>query len=139
MDRPTPRARHPYAAGRCGGQHIGTIRRRLTGLAILASLASVLPIWVGRGGADEHVFGLNLVSGKFDPPDIVVPADTPFQLHVTNSSTAAIEFESFELHRERVVQPGETITVYVPGLRPGTYAFFDDFHQETPQGSIISK
>jgi heme/copper-type cytochrome/quinol oxidase subunit 2 len=140
MDQLISRARHPYAADRCGRPHIGTIRRRrLTRLVIVALLVGALPVWTARAGADEQAFALKLVAGKFDPQDIVVPADTPFQLHVTNSGAAAIEFESFELHRERVVQPGETITVYVPALRPGTYPFFDDFHNETAQGSIVSK
>ena len=67
-----------------------------------------------------------------------MPAKTAFKLNVTNARSDAIEFESYELHRERVVKPGQTIAVYMPALAPGTYPFFDDFHK-TPQGTIVAK
>ena len=89
--------------------------------------------------ADDTVVALKLAQGRFEPAELVVPADTALQLHVTNADAAAIEFESFELHRERVVQPGETITVYLPALKPGSYPFFDDFHRETPEGALVAK
>lgn len=109
-----------------------------------AALLGVLVCAVGLASvaaarADEVVFELKVANGRFDPAELVVPADTKFQLHVTNIDHAAIEFESFELHRERVVQPGETITVYLPALAAGSYPFFDDFHSDTPHGSIVAK
>jgi heme/copper-type cytochrome/quinol oxidase subunit 2 len=72
------------------------------------------------------------------PATLSVPANTPIKLLVTNTSAAAIEFESFELHRERVVQPGQTITVLLPELSPGTYPFFDDFSHGTVKGEIVT-
>jgi plastocyanin len=78
-------------------------------------------------------------NSRFEPSQLAVPAHAAFKLRVTNADASAIEFESFELHRERVVQPGETVTVYVPALEPGSYPFFDDFHRDTPQGAIIAK
>jgi hypothetical protein len=56
-----------------------------------------------------------------------------------NQGDAPIEFESFELNRERVVQPGQTITVQLPKLDPGQYHFFDDFHHEVAQGTITAQ
>ena len=82
---------------------------------------------------------ITLKGGHFDPLELVVPANAAFKLLVTNSDPDAIEFESFELHRERVVKPGETITVFMPSLSPGTYKFFDDFHSSTPKGVIVAK
>jgi hypothetical protein len=82
---------------------------------------------------------ITLKGGRFDPSELVVPANTAFKLLVSNSDPDAIEFESFELHRERVVKPGETITVFMPSLSPGTYKFFDDFHSSTPNGVIVAK
>jgi Cupredoxin-like domain len=58
---------------------------------------------------------------------------------VINASKEAIEFESFTLNREKVVTPGETIIVHLPALRPGSYDFYDDFHQDVPEGSIVAK
>ncbi len=88
---------------------------------------------------DDKLPQITLKGGHFDPLELVVPANTAFKLLVTNSDADAIEFESFELHRERVVKPGETITVFMPSLSPGTYKFFDDFHNSTPNGVIVAK
>ncbi len=74
--------------------------------------------------------------GRFEPRALLVKARCPLEVRVVNANTDAIEFESFELNRERVVQPGQEITVYLPPLEPGTYKFFDDFHHEAGQGSI---
>ena|ERR1700730_572068 len=82
---------------------------------------------------------LRFEHGNFAPTQLTVQANKPFKVKVTNGSHAAIEFESFELHRERVVPPGETITVHMPSLSPGSYQFFDDFHHEVPKGLIVSQ
>ncbi len=82
---------------------------------------------------------LRFHAGAVEPASLTVPANTPVKLQVTNSGDAAVEFESFELHRERVVQPGQTITVYIPALPPGTYPFFDDFSHGAVKGEIVSR
>jgi len=87
----------------------------------------------------DDVPQLKFVHGHFEPASFEVPADKAFKLNVTNQDASAIEFESFELNRERVVGPGETITVNLPKLDPGQYHFFDDFHHDVPQGTITAK
>lgn len=82
---------------------------------------------------------LRFRSGAVEPASLTLPANTPVKLRVTNDSATAVEFESFELHRERVVQPGQTITVYIPALPPGTYPFFDDFSHGAVSGEIVSR
>jgi heme/copper-type cytochrome/quinol oxidase subunit 2 len=104
------------------------------GAALVIAFAPILSV-----AAPQSMPEIRLEQGRFQPEQLVVPADNPFKLRVTNSSPAVIEFESFELHRERVLQPGETITVYMPPLRAGTYRFFDDFNHATPQGTIVAK
>ena len=89
--------------------------------------------------ADEAPNKVKFADGHFEPASLKVSAGTPVVLTVTNNAAAAIEFESFELNRERVVQPGETITVKLPKLDPGQYHFFDDFHSEVPQGTIVAQ
>jgi len=89
--------------------------------------------------AEEGIPEITVTGGRFAPAQVVVPANAAFKIRVTNADTAAIEFESFELHRERVVLPGETITVFMPALPPGTYPFFDDFHRDTPEGAIVAR
>jgi len=107
-------------------------RHSLTAVTLLLLSAGIVR-------ADESIPEITLAGGRFAPAQVVVPAHTAFKVRVTNAGTAAIEFESFELHRERVVLPGESITVFMPPLAPGTYPFFDDFHRDTPEGAIVAR
>src|SRR5262245_13078520 len=93
-----------------GGRRPGP--RLLRGLA--AMIAVGLLFASAAPGADtapgqEQLPEIKLQDGRFDPAELVVPANTAFKVRVTNGDPEAIEFESFELHRERVVKPGETI------------------------------
>jgi len=102
--------------------------------------AAALCVAAGKSPADDAPPPeLKLANGRFDPPEVIVQANKAFTLRVTNAGATASEFESFELHRERVVQPGETITVYLPALDPGKYPFFDDFNHDTPGGVIVAQ
>ena len=89
--------------------------------------------------ADDIVVELHFENHRFSPQTITVPAHQPFRIKVFNVSKEAIEFESFRLNREKVVGPGETATIFIPALKPGRYDFYDDFHQDVPQGTIIVK
>jgi len=75
----------------------------------------------------------------FTPTTLAVAAGQPITLSVANASNETIEFESFKLNREKAVEPGETITVKLPPLSPGNYDFYDDFHQDVPQGNIVAR
>jgi high-affinity iron transporter len=76
---------------------------------------------------------------RFLPATITVPAGVKFKLRVFNSDDTADEFESTDLNREKLVPPGQTITVFLGPLDPGRYAFFGDFHQDTAQGVLIAQ
>jgi hypothetical protein len=108
---------------------------------IVAVIAACLALSLGtpKAWADEEVPQLKINNGHFEPANLTIPAKSPIKLKVLNSGDSAIEFESFELNRERVVPPGQAITVFLPALDPGTYHFFDDFHHETGQGTLVAK
>ena len=76
---------------------------------------------------------------RFEPDHIQVPAGVKFQLKVKNTDDTADEFESVDLNREKLVAPGQTITVFLGPLTPGEYKFFGDFHQDTAQGVLVAK
>jgi cupredoxin-like protein len=105
---------------------------KLITILIMASL--LLQFGVAR--AEEGVVPLAVEDGAFVPAEVEGPAATRFRLEVTNRTSAAIEFESFALNRERVVQPGQTVAIYLSGLTFGRYEFFDDFHQER-RGTLV--
>ncbi len=76
---------------------------------------------------------------QFTPQTLSVPAGQKLSIKVVNASNETIEFESFKLNREKALSPGEEITVHLPALSAGTYDFYDDFHQDVPEGSIVAK
>src|SRR5215471_11376768 len=111
--------------------------KKLFALSNLVMLLVALAFSSARG--EETVIELRFENHRFTPQTVTVPANQPVTIKVTNASKETIEFESFKLNRERVVGPGETITIRFPGLRPGSYDFYDDFHQDVPEGSIVAK
>ena len=76
---------------------------------------------------------------RFEPTRVEVPANVKFRLQVKNADDTADEFESTELNREKLVPPGQTITVFLGPLDPGEYKFFGDFHQDTAKGILVAK
>lgn len=78
-------------------------------------------------------------AGKFEPETITVPANTKFRLLLKNEGPGAEEFESIELHKEKVLAPGASSFLIFQALKPGIYKFFGDFHPATAQGRFIVK
>jgi heme/copper-type cytochrome/quinol oxidase subunit 2 len=110
-----------------------------TTAAAIASLAILAVFAAPSAFAADDSSQLRFAAGAVEPASLTLPANTPVKLRLTNAGDAAVEFESFELHRERVVQPGQTITVYIPALPPGTYPFVDDFSHGAVKGEIVSR
>jgi uncharacterized protein (DUF58 family) len=111
----------------------GLLRTTLTALVTLwllvfaaATLAAELPSYemVAKGG-------------RLLPETLHVPAGQRFKIVLRNAGNDAIEFESTDLKKEKVLAPGASSFVVIAPLRPGSYRFFDDFHPDTGQGRII--
>lgn len=82
---------------------------------------------------------LVIQDGRFNPEKIEVPAGEKFRLEIHNQGTAAEEFESSDLNREKLIRPGAKTTITIGPLKPGTYRFFGEFNPKTAQGVIIAK
>ena len=115
--------------------------RSSTRTTLIATLASLVMLAVAGSPsrAEDESSQLRFTRGSVEPVRLTVPANTPVKIQVSNAGDAAVEFESFELHRERVVQPGQTITVLIPRLAPGTYQFIDDFSHGATTGEIVAR
>jgi plastocyanin len=101
-------------------------------------LAFLLTWLVGRAiAADSTTASLTIRNHQFEPNEIVVPAGQKIELHIVNADPTPEEFESTELHREKVVTGGQEITVYIGPLHPGSYEFFGDFNPTTARGHIV--
>lgn len=100
-------------------------------------LACILALGTGAARADDMVtLSLAIKDHQFDPAEVHAPAGKPIEFRVKNLGTTASEFESRELHFEKVVTAGAEIVVRVRPQQPGRYNFFDDFHHET-QGFLV--
>jgi plastocyanin len=88
--------------------------------------------------ADDPSFSIVLKNNQFVPSEVQIPAGVKVKLLVRNDNSTASEFESTQFHREKIVPPGQEISVFVGPLDPGSYEFFDDFHPET-RGHLVVK
>lgn len=105
----------------------------------LLMLFAALALATAAVHADNSVVELRFEGHRFSPANLTVPAGQVITIKVVNASNETIEFESFRLNREKAVQPGEAVAVRLPALNAGNYDFYDDFHQDVPQGSIVAK
>ena len=88
--------------------------------------------------ADTPQVALAIQSHRFVPSEVQIPAGAKIELLVRNQDAMPSEFESTELHREKVVTAGQQISVFIGPLAPGRYEFFDDFHPQT-RGQLVVK
>jgi heme/copper-type cytochrome/quinol oxidase subunit 2 len=85
---------------------------------------------------DAITLSLTLKNHQFEPAEVHAPPGKPIAIRVKNLNDIVSEFESSELHFEKIVPAGSEITVYVHPLQPGRYNFYDDFHRAT-QGYLV--
>ncbi len=109
-------------------------------MAWLASAALIAMACVGNVARAEDLptFKLEMADGKLNPARIEVPAGKRVKIEIRNTGKGAVEFESVELRKEKVLAPGAESFVVIAPLDPGQYKFFDDFHQAA-QGVIVAK
>jgi len=105
------------------------MRRLLIVLLLLPSLCL----------AADAEFRLSIRDHRFEPAELRVPAGKRIRLTIVNQDAAAEEFESYELHREKLIPGNSSGSVYIGPLEPGRYPFFGDFHPQTTTGVIVAE
>jgi plastocyanin len=103
--------------------------------AFAALLLGALPAFAD----DTPVQHISIKNKAFVPSEIAIPAGQKVKLIVKNEDNEPAEFESFELHREKVAPANSEVTVFVGPLEAGTYPFFNDFDPKKTTGKIIVK
>jgi plastocyanin len=101
-------------------------------------MASLALSFAAPAMADDPSFAILMKNNQFIPSEVQIPAGAKVKLIVRNENPTPSEFESIQFHREKVVPPGQEISVFVGPLDPGSYEFFDDFHPET-RGRLVVK
>jgi len=106
---------------------------------LAGALAVALAICAAPAARADEPLTVTFHNHRFEPARIEVPSGQKFKLLVKNADDSADEFESAQLNREKLVPPGQTVTVFLGPLDPGEYKFFGDFHQDTAQGVLVAK
>ena len=88
---------------------------------------------------DTHEVEISIKDHKFDPPALKLPIGKPIKISVKNLDATPEEFESHDLGFEKVIAGNSSAVVRVKPLKPGTYMFFGEFHQDTAKGRFIVK
>jgi heme/copper-type cytochrome/quinol oxidase subunit 2 len=108
------------------------------------SLAASVAASLGAFGLGAHAaraddafsISLTIRNHQFEPAETHAPPDRPIVFHVSNLNDIVSEFESSDLHFEKIVPAGSKAVVYVHPLKPGRYNYYDDFHHAT-QGYLV--
>ena len=110
-----------------------------TGRQLLPSSLVAAALLLGASGvrADDTVtLSITITNHQFDPAELHAPPGRTIAIHVKNLNPIVSEFESSDLHFEKIVPASSEATVYVRPQRPGRYNFYDDFHRDT-QGYLV--
>ena len=112
-------------------KRIAASTSRHFGVVALLLLASAVMAPRGASAEDTATLSITLKDHKFDPAELHAPPGTPIDIKVKNLNDIVSEFESDDLHFEKIVPVGSEATVHVRPQQPGRYKFFDDFHHDT--------
>jgi hypothetical protein len=105
--------------------------------AVMATLLIAVPIvYAALAMAQQAPITIAVRDHQFVPAEMSVPAGVKVELVVRNEQAVPAEMESTSLHREKVVAPGGSVSIFVGPLSPGRYEFFDDFNPAT-RGALV--
>lgn len=103
----------------------------------------VAGIWLLGGGVlpghAQTEIVLTIESNRFQPEEIKVKGGAPFVLVIINKDKGPEEFESHDLKIEKIIPAGKTVRLKMPALKPGTYRFVGEYHEQTAKGRIIAE
>ena len=102
-------------------------------------LALVISLLAMTANAEREEYRVVLKNHTFTPAEIQVPADSLLWLVIENKDASAEEFESKDLHREKIIAAGKTAKIKIGPLKIGSYNFMGAFNPDTAQGVVIAK
>lgn len=106
----------------------------------LPALALLAVLMAPSAQAEEPLtYTITIKDHRFDPAELKVPAGKKIKLVVKNEDKTAEEFESHDLHREKIIAGGAEASFTLRPLDKGTYTFFGEFNPETAQGKLIAE
>ena len=101
------------------------------------TVATVLLSSVTAFAADAPV--LTIKDHKFSPETLAVPAGKRIKVTITNADSTAEEFDSSDLHIEKMIPGGQKASIFIGPLKPGVYRFVGELHESTARGKVVAK
>lgn len=108
-------------------------------IMVLGGLLACLAAFPVAAADEPNSYTITIKDHRFEPSELKVPAGQKIKLLVKNTDATAEEFESHDLHREKVIPGGTEAVITLRPLDKGTYKFFGEFHEETAKGQIIAE
>ena len=105
------------------------------GRFLLATALAIAPLAM----AAPPEYTLIIKNHRFEPSEVMVAAGQKIKLVVDNQDATPEEFESHSLNREKVIPGRSKATIWIGPLKPGTYDFVGEYHEDTARGRIIAK
>ncbi|MBI5618260.1 MAG: cupredoxin domain-containing protein [Gammaproteobacteria bacterium] len=104
------------------------------------SIVAGLLLGVRAAAAAEAVtIELTLRDGLIAPATAEVPAGAKVRILLRNAGRGPCEFESTDLHVEKVLAPGASSFVVVHKARAGSHRFFDEFNPGRGEFVLVVK
>lgn len=117
------------------------IRAFISALAVAA--VAVGGVWIsasdGQAAEEEHAVEISIKDHKFQPDSLKLPVGKPIKITVKNLDATPEEFESYELGSENHRLSNSSAIIRLKPLKPGTYMFFGEFHQDSALGHIVAE
>jgi plastocyanin len=109
---------------------------RMLTVAVLVAVAGYC-----SGARAEETFSASITirGHKFEPAELHVPAGKRILLTVVNADPLSEEFDSSALKVEKVIAGNSEGIVRIAPLKPGTYDFVGEYHEETAKGRVIAE
>jgi plastocyanin len=108
----------------------------MTGTRYGLALVLALPL---AALAEMPEYTITIKEHRFQPAETTVPAGKRIRLTIDNQDATPEEFESKRLRVEKIVPGNSRGSVTVGPLKPGSYPFFGEFHENTAQGKLHAK
>ncbi|MFA6310710.1 MAG: cupredoxin domain-containing protein [Sterolibacterium sp.] len=85
----------------------------------------------------EAEYSLIIQEHRFQPTELVIPAEKKVKLRIENRDATPEEFESHALNREKVIPGKSSASIFIGPLKPGRYPFVGEFNEKTAQGVVV--
>jgi plastocyanin len=111
----------------------------MTRLAVAPFAAFLLVAQPSVVRADDPSFSLTLKDHHFTPAELTIPPNTRVRLVVNNFDATAAEFESDDFKAEKVIPAGREVRFTIGPLKPGSYEFHDEYHEDESKSRLVVK